>query len=133
MKRKQIKASSSSGVPSSTPKKQAGMLKKGKKTLKKRGQFLKVNNSGTDGDELKGRRLKKTTHKTLRPGGNKRKFDGDSVGHKKKIKLEKQADKYDEDGKPKLEKKDLKSLRRKKKKNYELTISLIKKYDGLRR
>ena len=41
--------------------------------------------------------------------------------------------KKEEDVQPKLEKKDLKVLRRKKKQNYELTLSLIKKYDGLRR
>ena len=58
----------------------------------------------------------------------KRKSEDDSGQVRKKLRVKK-----DDEVQPRLDKKDLKVARRKRKHNYELTESLIKKYDGLRR
>ena len=60
--------------------------------------------------------------------GQKRKAEGDSDQLKKKLRVKKE-----DEIQTRLDRKELKVARRKRKQNYEITVSLIKKYDGLRR
>jgi hypothetical protein len=63
------------------------------------------------------------------PGSDhKRKAEDDSGQVKKKLRVKKE-----DEVQTRLDRKELKVARRKRKQNYELTVSLIKKYDGLRR
>ncbi len=72
---------------------------------------------------------KKTENDTELPvSDQKRKAEDDSGQIKKKLRVKKE-----DEVQTRLDRKELKVARRKRKHNYELTVSLIKKYDGLRR
>ena len=107
-----------------------------KKSVKTRAGKKVVNkNMATVTLSEEGKSFIKTTKKGTVAGAmsKKRKLDDETVGYKKKRKVEKGGNKEIEDKHQKLEKKDLRILRRKKKRNYELSSSIIKMYDGLRR
>ena len=92
---------------------------------------FKVGKKNSDKAVFKSK-TKQNKSKGNKPGskssGQKRKVEDDSDQVKKKLRVEKQ-----DEVQTRLDKKELKVARRKRKQNYELTVSLIKKYDGLRR
>lgn len=137
MKTKNIKRKGGDGAHFSIRgrTKSVGALRKGK-IMKKRnnGKSIKYDLNSVNATVKKERNSSKAIHKP-RESCSKRKLRKDDGlgGSKKKLRVEKLTDHKEERMQPRLEKKDLKVLRRRKKQNYELTLSLIKKYESLRR
>lgn len=102
--------------------------RKVEKIIKKRGKNNSENIRFKKKTKHNGPKQKKSENSDLPGSEEKRKAEDDSGQVKKKLRVK------EEDGvQTRLDRKELKVARRKRKQNYELTVSLIKKYDGLRR
>ena len=98
------------------------------KVITKRGKSNSENIKFKEKPKQNEPKRKKSENSGLPGSRRKRKSEDDSGQVKKKLRVK------EEDGvQTRLDRKELKVARRKRKQNYELTVSLIKKYDGLRR
>ena len=97
--------------------------------LKRKAETVFKKRENCNSEDIK-KNLKNRTKRQKGENSNerKRKADDESGEVKKKLKAKEEDEVH-----TRLDKKELKVARRKRKQNYELTVSLIKKYDGLRR